>query len=80
MEGVGEWGLITVPYRFNTTLDEIQYNSGYYGMMQFSKYIKPGYKIIYTNDIQSLAAYGVQEKELVRRLTINTKPALTLKV
>jgi hypothetical protein len=37
----GAWGLVDVPYE-NATLDKVRYTSGYYSMMQFSKYIKRG--------------------------------------
>jgi hypothetical protein len=37
----GAWGLVDVPYE-NATLDKVRYTSGYYSMMQFSKYIKKG--------------------------------------
>lgn len=37
----GQWGLLDVPYS-NPTVEGIRYNSGFYAMMQFSKYIRKG--------------------------------------
>lgn len=51
MEGEGQWGIVSVPYRFDATLEEVQYNSGYYAMMQFSHYIKQGKLQTYLQNI-----------------------------
>jgi len=37
----GAWGLVDVPFE-DATLDKVRYTSGYYAMMQLSKYIKKG--------------------------------------
>lgn len=35
------WGLLDVPYA-DARVENIRYNSGFYAMMQFSKYIRKG--------------------------------------
>jgi len=63
---IGNWGILGIPYRDNVTVDEIQYNSGYFAMFQFSHYnIKRGYRIIHVSDKSSLAAYDELTKILV---------------
>jgi len=43
VEGYGQWGVISIPYdNENATLADIKYNSGYYSMLQFSKYVRKG--------------------------------------
>jgi len=49
----------------NPTLENIQYNSGYYAMMQFSHYIKQGFMIIHVNNENSLVAYDPATNTLV---------------
>jgi O-glycosyl hydrolase len=59
VEGYGEWGLMNIPYdNPEATVEDIQYNSGYYAMMQFTKYIRKGYSILTVNDDNILAAYN----------------------
>jgi len=65
LEQVGSWGILGIPYRDNATVDDIQYNSGYFAMYQFSHYIKQGYRIIHVSDKSSLAAYDEVTKTLV---------------
>ncbi|CAL8112944.1 unnamed protein product [Orchesella dallaii] len=60
----GMWGLLDVPYA-NAAIANIHYNSGYYAMMQFSKYITRGFTIVHVNDGNSIAAYNEMSQTLV---------------
>ncbi|ODN00992.1 Endo-beta-1,6-galactanase [Orchesella cincta] len=60
----GMWGLLDVPYS-DATIEKIHYNSGYYAMMQFSKYITRGFTIVHVNDGNSVAAYNEMSQTLV---------------
>ncbi len=60
----GAWGLVDVPYE-NASVGRIRYNSGFYSMMQFSKYIKKGYDMVHVNDVNSVAAYDRRTNTLV---------------
>ncbi len=63
------WGLISFPeYPYenpNPTPNDIHYGSGYYSLMQFSKYIKQGYKIVLVSDEHSVAAMSPDGSVLV---------------
>ncbi|XP_021960025.1 endo-beta-1,6-galactanase [Folsomia candida] len=65
VESINEWGVISVPYRFDAKLEEVTVNSGYYGLMQFSKYIRQGMQLIYVSDGESVAAFDPTAKTLV---------------
>ncbi|OXA46827.1 Endo-beta-1,6-galactanase [Folsomia candida] len=64
VESINEWGVISVPYRFDAKLEEVTVNSGYYGLMQFSKYIRQGMQLIYVSDGESVAAFDPTAKTL----------------
>jgi len=65
VEDFGEWGLLSFPLTYNGTIDNVEFNSGFYGMMQFSKYIKQGYQIVFVNDPNALAAFHPESGTLV---------------
>lgn len=57
------WGLIVGAY--SNIQNPIERAMSYYIRAQYSRYIKPGYKIIYSSAQNSLAAVSPDEKELV---------------
>lgn len=64
MEDVGVWGLVEVPYR-NPNTGAVQYNSGFYAMMQFSKYIKRGKiqeRIVYNMNVIKTILFTVDPR------------------
>lgn len=65
----GKWGVLDVPYG-NAIVENIQYNSGFYSMMHFSKYIRKGYTLIHVNDVDTLAAYDESSHTLVKRTIV----------
>lgn len=68
MEDRDQWGLLSVPYR-DASVENIRYNSGFYAMKQFSKYIRKGYRIIYISNPRTIAAYDQQSQLIVFVIT-----------
>lgn len=67
------WGLIVGAY--SNIQNPIERAMSYYIRAQYSRYIKPGYKIIYSSAQNSLAAVSPDEKELV--IVVSNKEAIT---
>ncbi|GKX28917.1 hypothetical protein SH1V18_13970 [Vallitalea longa] len=63
VEGDHSFGLIHTP--FNQDNDNFILTKKYYTMAQYSKFICPGYKIIYNGISKTLAAYGEDDGKLV---------------
>ncbi|WP_304942548.1 glycoside hydrolase family 30 protein [Vallitalea guaymasensis] len=63
VEGDHSFGLIHTP--FNQDNDNYILTKKYYTMAQYSKFIRPGYKIIYNGVSKTLAAYGENDNKLV---------------
>lgn len=67
------WGLIVGAY--SNIQNPIERAMSYYIRAQYSRYIKPGYKIIYSSAQNCLAAVSPDEKELV--IVVSNKEAIT---
>jgi len=67
------WGLIVGTY--NNIQNPIERAISYYIRAQYSRYIKPGYKIIYSSAQNSLAALSPDEKELI--IVVSNKESVT---
>ncbi|RIB23995.1 Glycoside Hydrolase Family 30 protein [Gigaspora rosea] len=58
-----DWGLIGADFRNSTTSLDIRLS--FYGFAQYTKFIRPGYQIISSNDNDTLAAFDANSKTLV---------------
>lgn len=67
------WGLITGEY--SNLLNPVTRAISYYVRAQFSRYMKPGYRIVYSSAQNSIAALSPDEKELV--LIVSNKELVT---
>ncbi|KAF0533032.1 O-Glycosyl hydrolase family 30 [Gigaspora margarita] len=65
------WGLIGVNYSNSTT--PLNKHLAFYGFAQYTKFIRPGYQIISSNDSDTLAAYDAGNKTLVLVCTNKNK-------
>lgn len=76
LSGDHSFGLIHTP--FNQDNDNFILTKKYYTMAQYSKFIRPGYKIIYNGVSKTLAAYGEDDKKLVLVAYNDTDDAKTI--
>lgn len=67
------WGLIVGAY--SNIQNPIERAMSFYIRAQYSRYIKPGYKIIFSSAQNSLAAISPDEKELI--MVVSNKEAVT---
>ncbi|CAG8799941.1 42425_t:CDS:2, partial [Gigaspora margarita] len=58
-----DWGLIGADFSNPTTSPDIRLS--FYGFAQYTKFIRPGYQIISSNDNDTLAAFDANSKTLV---------------
>ncbi|CAG8486749.1 10737_t:CDS:2 [Racocetra fulgida] len=58
-----DWGLIGTDFRNSTSQFNIRL--AFYGYAQYTKFIRPEYRIIYSNDNDTLSAYHASSKTLV---------------
>ncbi|CAG8455994.1 1947_t:CDS:10 [Cetraspora pellucida] len=58
-----DWGLIGADFSNSSTSLDIRL--AYYGFLQYTRFIRPGYQIISSNDEDTLAAYDAINKTLV---------------
>ncbi|CAG8513399.1 23284_t:CDS:10 [Racocetra persica] len=63
MEYAYDWGLIGV--NFSNSTSPLNIRLAFYGFAQYTKFIRPGYQIIYSNDNDTLSAYHASNQTLV---------------
>ncbi|KAF0454755.1 hypothetical protein F8M41_001534 [Gigaspora margarita] len=61
--GFNGWGLVGVSYTNSLYPPKIQLD--FYAYKQYTKFIRPGYQIISSNDNDTLAAYSAKDQKLV---------------
>lgn len=64
VDSAGGWGFLKSP-QLNDTDPAYTINKKFYVMGQYSKYVRPGYRMMAISDPNSLAAYDVRSKTLV---------------
>ncbi|CAG8771032.1 6361_t:CDS:2, partial [Gigaspora margarita] len=64
-----DYGLVGADFSNSTTPLDIRLS--FYGFAQYTKFIRPGYQIISSNDNDTLAAYNADNKTLVLVCTNN---------